>query len=200
MPWNGPVFPTLPGITYPVKRSPNWSSVKNDMLGGKRVRVSNYSYPTYSYELPFSFLRSDSINAEWQTFVGFINSLNGGVNLFGYTDPDDNTVSGQGFGAGDGTTTGPFQLVRSLGGFTEPVFLINGTPTISVAGTPTSAFTIDAYGRVTFTSAPANNAALTWSGSYYWPCRLDEEVTDMSKFLATIWEAKSLKFSSEKLP
>ena len=200
MPWTGPVFPSLPGITYPVKRSPNWSAVKNDALSGKKTRFSLFSYPTYSYEVPFSFLRSDASNLEWQTLMGFINSLNGPVQLFGFIDPDDHTVSNQNFGVGDGATTGPFQLVRAMGGFTEPVFLLNGAPTIKIAGTPTAAFTVDGYGAVTFNSAPANGAALTWTGSYYIPCRLDEDSTDVSKFLTTIWELKALKFSSEKLP
>jgi uncharacterized protein (TIGR02217 family) len=202
MPWTGPIFPSLPGITYPVKRSPTWSAVKNDALSGKRVRYSLFTYPIYAYEVPFSFLRSDTINLEWQTLVGFINSLAGAVQMFGFTDPDDNAVSNQRFGTGDGSTLGPFQLVRALGSFVEPVFLLNGAPTVQVAGVTSSAYTVDGYGRVTFTAgnAPANGAALTWSGSYFMACRLDDDVTDFSKFMVTLWEVKSLKFSSEKLP
>jgi hypothetical protein len=202
MPWTGPVFPSLPGITYPVKRGLTWSGVKNDALSGKRVRFSLFSYPTRSFEVPFSFLRSDNVNAEWQQLEGFINSLNGTTNLFGFTDPDDNTIANQEFAVGDGTTLGPFQLVRALGGFVEPVFLLNGNPTIKVAGTLNTNWVVDAYGRVSFTAgnAPASSAALTWSGSYYVPCRLDEDVTDFSKFLSQIYELKKLSFSSEKLP
>jgi hypothetical protein len=201
MPWTGPVFPTLPGITYPVKRSPNWRAVKQDGLSGKRTRLSLFTDPTYSFELPFSFLRSDSVNLEWQQLQGFINSLNGAVGLFGFTDPDDNSVSGQGFGEGDGTTLGPFQLVRALGGFAEPVFLLNGYPTIYVNGIVNTQWKIDAFGNVFFNSgnAPASGALLSWSGSYYWPCRFDEDTTDFSKFLNQIFELKSLKFTTEKL-
>lgn len=200
MAWTGPVFPSLPGITLPQKRSSNWSGVKQDALSGKRNRTSLFTYPTYSYELPFSMLRSDSVNLEWQQLQGFINSLFGTVLLFGYTDPDDNSVTGQVFGEGDGSTTGPFQLVRTLGNFVEPVFLINGTPTIEVAGSPTSAYTIDNFGRITFNSAPASGAQLTWSGSYYMPCRFDQDTTDFSKFLVQFFELQALKFSTEKLP
>lgn len=201
MPWTGPVFPPLGGETYPKKLTINWSSVKQDALSGRRSRFSLFTYPTHSYELPFSYLRSDS-NAEWQTLAGFINSVNGPVQLFGYADPDDNLAVNQEFAVGDGTTLGPFQLVRSLGGFVEPVFLLNGNPTIKVAGTLTTNWTVDAYGRVTFTSgnAPGSAAAVTWSGEYYIPCRFDEDSTDYNKFLAKIFENKALKFSSEKLP
>ena len=202
MPWTGAVFPSLPGITYPAKRSPNWPTVKQDALSGRRTRVPLQSFPTYNYELQFSFLRSDSVDLEWQQLEGFINSLNGPAQLFGYSDPNDNAVTNQGFGEGDGTTLGPFQLVRSLGGFVIPVYLLNGNPAIKVAGTTNSAWTVDAYGRVTFNSgsAPANGALLTWTGSYYMPCRLDDEVVDFSQFLYQLFELKSLKFSTEKLP
>lgn len=201
MPWAGPVFPALPGITYPRKRSPNWSSVKNDALSGKRIRASLFSYPTYSFELPLSYLKTDSSTQQWQQLIGFINSLNGAVGLFGYSDPLDSSVSNQEFGVGDGTTLGPFQLVRTLGGFTEPVFLLNGAPTIEVGGVSETHFTIDAYGNVTFNSghAPGSAAALTWSGSFYWPCRLDDDTTDFNQFMSNLYEVKSLKFSTEKL-
>ena len=169
-------------------------------LSGKRDRQTLFTYPIYSYEIPFSMLRSDSVNLEWQQLMGFINSLYGGVLLFGYSDPDDNAVTNQEFGVGDGKTTGPFQLVRALGNFVEPVFLINGAPAVEVAGTPTTAFTLDSYGRITFNSPPANGAALTWSGSYYMPCRLDDDTTNFSKFLNQFFELPKLRFSTEKLP
>lgn len=200
MAWAGAVFPSLPLISFPLKRSPMWSAVKQDALSGKRVRYSLFSYPLWSFEIPITGLRTASQYAEWQTFVGFINSLYGTTGLFGYTDIVDNSVTNQAFGTGNGSTKGPFGLVRTLGGFTEPVFLINGTPTVSVNGTPTAAYTIDAYGNITFTNAPANNAALTWTGSFYWPCRFDDDVIDMELFVANIYSVKSVKFSTEKLP
>jgi hypothetical protein len=202
MPWTGAVLPDLPGLTYPRKRSPNWSAVKQDALSGKRTRYSLFSYPTYSYEIPLSYLKTDAVTLQWQTLMAFINSLSGAVGLFGYSDPMDSSVTNQGFGTGDGTTLGPFQLVRSLGGFTEPVFLLNGAPTIEVASTPNTQWTVDQYGNVTFNSghAPASGAALTWGGSYYWPCRLDDDTTEFSQFVSNLFEVKALKFSTEKLP
>jgi hypothetical protein len=197
-----PVFPTLPGITYPVKRTPVWDTVKQDALSGKRTRYPLYTYPIYRYELPFSFLRSDSVNLEWQTLAGFINSVQGAAQLWAYNDPNDSSVTLQLFGAGDGTSVN-FQLVRTLGGFTEPVFLINGSPSIYVASalkTLNTDYTINAYGVVTFTVPPAGGASLQWTGSYYFGCRFDDDVTDFSQFVQLIWELKALKFSSEKLP
>src|ERR1022692_4709484 len=135
-----PLFPSLPGLTYPVKRTANWSGSKLESLGGKKVRTSYFSYPTYSYDLPFSVLRSDATNHEWQTLGGFINSMYGATGLFLYNDPNDNLTSAQGFGVGDGTSV-TFQLVRVLGGFVEPVFFPNVITDIKIAGTSTAAYT-----------------------------------------------------------
>jgi uncharacterized protein (TIGR02217 family) len=200
-----PVFPTLSALGWPVKRPVNWNTVKQDAQSGKRTRVPLYSYPTYSYELTINALSSAAIAfgglvaLEWQTLLGFINSVQGPAQLWAYNDPNDNSATNQDFGTGNGTATA-FQLVRSLGGFTEPVFLVNGTPVIEVAGSPTTPTSISPYGVVNFSSPPANGAALTWSGFFYWPCRFDDDSIEFSNFMSTLAEIKSLKFSTEKLP
>jgi hypothetical protein len=188
------------GITYPRKRTINWSGTRQVSLSGKKTRTSFQSYPTYSYEIPFSFLRSDAANLEWQTFTGFINSLQVGSGLFLYSDPDDNSANAQNFGDGDGVTT-TFQLVRTLGGFTEPVFFpVQPIPTVAVAGVPTAAYTVSPIGQIIFDAPPANATALTWTGAFYWGCRLDDDAIDFDKFMTTIYELKAFKFSTEKLP
>jgi hypothetical protein len=53
----------------------------------------------------------------------------GGFDTFLFTDPDDNAVAAQTFGVGDGDQDA-FQLVRTLGSFTEPVYDLNGAPSI----------------------------------------------------------------------
>lgn len=196
-----PVFPSLPGLAYPVKKSIDWGNgFKWDALSGKRVRAPTRSVPTYSYEVAFNFLRSDTINAELQALQGFVNALQGGSGAFLYQDADDNAVTAQGFGTGDGASP-TFQLVRTFGGFAEPVFApVTPITQVTVAGSPTSAYTVGNYGAITFNSAPANNAALAWTGSFYWVCRFDQDVFDLSNFMLQLYEMKSLKFSTEKLP
>lgn len=194
-----PVFPTLPGITFPVKRSIKWSSTKHESLSGKRVRISYFSYPIYAYELPFNFLRTASAFLEWQTLAGFINELLGGTQAFLYQDPNDFQVTTQVFGTGDGVTT-TFQLVRSLGNFVEPVFAPQ-TPitTVAINGTPTSAYTVSTTGAIVFNTAPSAAANLTWTGQFYWICRFDDDSWTFENFANLLFEMKSLKFSTEKL-
>jgi uncharacterized protein (TIGR02217 family) len=108
------------------------------------------------------------------------------------------------FGTGDGVTT-VFQLVRSFGGFVEPVFALSGTPTIKVAGTGVGSFSVDNYGNVTFASAPANGAALTWTGQFLYYCRFDSDELEIEQMMAAsaaggggLHTVKKITFTTEK--
>jgi uncharacterized protein (TIGR02217 family) len=194
-----PVFPSLPGITFPVKRAAVWSSTKHESLSGKRVRISYYSYPLYQFEVAFNFLRSAAAYLEWQQLAGFINQLTGGTGAFLFQDPNDYQATAQTFGIGDGVTT-TFQLVRSLGGFVEPVFAPDSPiTTIAINGTPTGAYTVSSTGSIVFNTAPSNGAALTWTGTFKWVCRFDDDAWGFENFALNLFELKALKFSSEKL-
>jgi uncharacterized protein (TIGR02217 family) len=123
----------------------------------------------------------------------------GGATYFAFLDPDDNSVTGQPFGTGDGTTT-QFELVRSLTGigFAEPVRNFVST-TIFVNGVSSSSYTIDANGLVNFAGAPGAGAVLTWTGQYRWLCRFDDDSLDLSKFTKDWWNCKSVKFTTDIL-
>lgn len=193
-----PVFPSLPGMAWPVTRAPVWKTLKQQALSGKEIRIPAYTFPLYKWTIPFGVLRQNASTTEFATLLGFINGLSGGALPFYYQDPTDQSVTGQSFGEGDGTTTA-FQLVRAFGGFVEPVQSPNGTPTISVNGTPTSSFTLGAAGVVTFASAPASGATLTWTGSFYWLCRLDDDTAEFSNDMSGLFTLKKLSFTSIKL-
>ena len=195
------VFPSLsilPGRSFPIPRTQRWNTPSADALSGKRIRYPNWTYPQYAYEVPFNVLRSNLGFTEWQQLEGFFASVLGNGLLWAYDDPNDDTVANQLFGTGDGTTTA-FQLVRSLGGQTMPVYIINGTPSFTVGGV-TTAGTVSPYGVVTFASPPAAGAVLEWSGMYYMPCRFDDEMVEFVNFMSGVFSVKSMKFSTEKLP
>lgn len=192
-----PTFPTLPGITWPAKRAPVWSTGQTDAVSGKTSREQRWTYPRWKYTLAYEFLRSDDVNAELQALVGFYNSVGGSARLFQFADPDDGTVSAQAFGTGDGNSTA-FQLLRTFGGFAEPVFAPTGSPTVYVDDVETGV-TIGATGLVTFAEAPANGAALTWSGDFSWLCRFDDDSVTLEKFMDKLWQLGQLTFTTEKL-
>ncbi len=196
-----PTFPSLKGVTFPAKRAPLWKTLHQETVSGQDNPIPLWSYPRWSYELAYDFLRSDNLNLEWQALAAFFNQVQGSALVFQFADPDDGSVTNQGFGTGDGTTT-KFALVRSMSGaggysFVEPVFAPTIT-NIKIAGTPTSAYTLGTQGLVTFTSPPASGAALTWTGTFNWLCRFDDDAADFEKFMNTFWRLQKIKFTTIK--
>lgn len=189
------VFPTLAGVAWPKPKAPIWKTAVQQAVSGRELRAAFRQYPVYKFTLTHDFLRADSTNAELQTLLGFFNARKGSWDSFLYVDPLDNAVTAQGFGTGDGATT-QFQLVRTFGGDIEPVMNLNGNPSVYKAGvlqTLGSGYTVS-NGLVTFATAPANGAALTWTGSYYYRCRFERDSEDFEGFLQDLWSLKKISF------
>jgi uncharacterized protein (TIGR02217 family) len=170
-------------------------------VSGREQRAAFWSYPIWKYSLVYEFLYADAVRAELQTLLGFFNARQGQFDSFLLNDPDDNAVTRQMFGTGDGATT-QFQLLRAYGGFIEPVSFLNATPAVYVASTlktPGTDYTASSTGLVTFTAPPAIGAPLTWTGSYYWRVRFAADSIEVSKFMATLWEAKRVDLMSVKV-
>jgi hypothetical protein len=105
--------------------------------------------------------------------------------------------------AGAAVTQAPAYWPLTADGF-EPVYDLNTLPqvpqlfvngTLKTLGTD---YTISSSALVTFTVAPAANAALTWTGSYYWRCRFDQDLSEFNNFLTQLWELKQLSFVTVK--
>ena len=155
------IYPTLPGLTFGTTRTPIWSTTTKVATSLRDYQSANASYPLYRYKLSYEVLRQTPGYAEMATLVGFFNARQGGFDSFLFLDLDDSSVIGQTFGAGNGSTV-QFQLVRTFGGYVEPVFDVNGPIQIYVAGSLKTAGTdylVGITGVVTFTAAPAAGAA-----------------------------------------
>ena len=189
------VFPSLPGLTWDRERSPEWSTLLQTSVSGKETAVALWSYPRYTYgNLSYDVLRSAQAYAELQTLMGFFNQRQGRFDTFLYNDLDDNSITAQQIGVGDGVTTA-FQLVRSYGGWTDLIHDINGTPLVYVAGVQqTSGWTLGSTGIITFTAAPASSAAITVTFSYYWRCRFTLDKLPFNLAAFQWWELKKLEF------
>lgn len=196
------IFPTLAGLEYPVKRTPEWKTLTQEATSGLEARSAPWTYPRWHWEVSYSKLSSAQAAAEFQTLVDFFNARQGQYDTFLYSDPDDNAVTNQQFGVGDGTTTA-FQLTRQLvaNGFSEPIFNVNGVPVIKDAGVIKTAgadYTISAAGVVTFTYTPTAGHALTWTGAYYFRCRFEDDQSEFNLFLYQLYENKKVRFMSVK--
>lgn len=184
------VFPTFAGIAWPVKRKAMFNTKVLTAKTGREFRASFTSYPTYTIDLSFEYLSL----TDWKALLGFFNLRRGRFDSFLFEDANDKSVVAQSFGTGNGTQT-VFQLVRTLGGFTEPCENINGTPSIYLNGVlQASGYTISSTGVVTFSAAPANTVAITWTGSYYWRVRFEQDSSEFEENMKHFFANKKLAF------
>jgi len=153
-----PVFPSLIGLAYPVKRAPMWKTLHQEAVSGQDNPIPLWSFPRWVYELTYNVLRSDTVNLEWQALAAFFNQVQGSALVFRFADPDHGAAANQNFGTGDGITTS-FPLRRTMTGaggivFTEPVFAPTAITNIAIAGTPIGAYTLGTQGMITLPPRP----------------------------------------------
>ena|ERR1039458_9273102 len=180
--------------------------------------VSFTPYPTYEFEFDLDSVQGNEalLSSITETFRGIFALTQGRAGLFLFVDPQDNAVSyidsgmlgfttGGTITAGDGATVA-FQLARSIGGVAWDIIQFASITGLKVNGTLKYApgdYSVNSTGLVTFTSAPGNNAVLTWVGTFmFGGCRFDADSYDATrKFTKNsgtdIWDIQSIKFTTE---
>jgi len=118
------ILPSLIGLGFDVVRTPVWDTTVQQAISGKETRIARQTYPRWQWELTYNVLRSGAAYGELQQLAGFFNLRQGMFDTFLYADADDNAVTVQAIGTGDGSTK-TFQLIRTFGGFIEPVLAPN---------------------------------------------------------------------------
>lgn len=193
------IFPALAALNWDIVRRPIWATHVQTAASGREQRSSYWTYPVYEWTLSYDVLYADAGTAQdFQTLLGFFNARQGSYDSFLYRDPDDSAVVSQLFATGDGVTT-QFQLERSLGGFVEPIKDLAAAPTVRIGGiVQGSGYSVSSTGVVTFTTAPAQGAPLTWSGSFYFRVRFASDAQDFTNFARALWATKSLKLRGVK--
>lgn len=193
------VFPTFVGLKWSSKKTPGFSTKMQKSIGGKELRAAFYSYPEWSFELSYELLRDGQGFTELKDLVGFFLARQGSFDSFYYREPSDNSVTNQVFGVGDGVKSS-FQLVRTYGGYVEPIFALNGSPSIYDNGSlvSPSLYTIT-NGVVTLTSgAYASGRTLTWTGQFYYVVRFKQDTLQFGQFLKDLWDAQRVELVSVK--
>lgn len=193
-----PIFPTLPGQGWSVKKTPTFSTRVAPHSSGREVRVPLYAHALYQFELSFDALDSSGANAgaqaqSLQTLMGFWMSCNGQLGTFLYVDPTDNTATSQTIATGDGATKS-FLLGRAIGGYYEPVSSVTSIASVTVAGAATTAYTFTAPNTLAFTTAPTSGATIAATFSYGFQCRFLDDVAEFENFLSGLWKIDGLKF------
>lgn len=192
------IFPTFPGLQYDRKRIPKWSTLVQTSVSGKETRIALWSYPRYTYSVSFDLLRSAAAFTELQTLMGFFNLRQGSFDTWLFDDPEDDSVTAQWIGVGDGHTLS-FQLVRSYGAWTDPIKDVQVMSNVYLAGVnQTSGWSVGSTGLLTFTTAPGSGVAITATFSYYWRCRFLADEYEFNLASYQWWECKKLEWISCK--
>ena len=197
------ILPSLIGLGFDVVRTPVWDTIIQQSLSGKETRTARQSAPRWQWELSYNVLRSSAGYNELQQLVGFFNARQGKWDTFLYQDADDYAVTGQQISTGDGITTS-FQLIRSFGGFYEPVLAPKTVSHIYLNGVnQASGWSVNNWGSsnagtVTFTTPPASGTVITADFSYYFPVRMMSDSVDFTLFISGHYKTKKFGFISVK--
>jgi uncharacterized protein (TIGR02217 family) len=187
------IFPILLGISWPVARKREFSTIIQTAQSGKEIRLANYGQARYSFKIPFDYLPGDpAIGTDYQTLFGFMELQYGQLSTFWFQDKYDYQTTLSNFGTGDGITT-TFQLAREQGGASHLIYApwTAPAPIIYINGVlQSSGYTISASGLVTFTAAPGSGLALTATFSYYFVVRFDEDSLEMEQICEPFYQLK----------
>ena len=189
-------LPSFAGLSWDISVSPAFSTKVHRAVSGYEVRAAFMAYPLWTFNLKYDLIRDSVTNNELDTLLGFFNARQGQFDSFLYTDPADSAYTAMAFGTGTGSQT-QFQITRSRGGFVEPVMNLNGAPLIYIAGvlqTVGTNYSISSTGVVTFVTAPAASAALTWTGAFYYRCRFLSDNIAPSQWAQNLYSLSKLDF------
>ncbi len=119
------VYPDFAGLTWPVVKRPIHKTGIKETPSGREFRTRYMTFPRHVIRLSYEWLTE----SEMQQLVGLFNAHGGAFESLLFDDRDDRSVTNQVFAVGDGATTS-FQLARTLGGFVEPIYAVNGAPLV----------------------------------------------------------------------
>jgi len=218
-----PIMPALPlSLAKGLKKAPVFNTIFHETAARRgNCSVSLQPYATWAFEFDLDAVQGNesAVSSVIAQFLGLFMVCNGRNGLWLFTDPQDHAVTSATGGmlnvtpgaaapmssVGDGFST-QFQLARSIGGLAWDIIQnLNGTPTLYVNGVANYDWGIDDTGIVSFNPSlyvPSPTDVLTWSGSFRYLCRFDEDTVNALRCFTTnsgtdLWNVDSVKFSSE---
>jgi Conserved hypothetical protein 2217 (DUF2460) len=209
-----PIFPALPGLTWPVLKASEFSTIQQEAPNFMDTRIQQAQNPRWHWELTFDVLRDTTTLTEYRQLQGLILAVGGKFGDFLFTDPSDNSV-GPALIGGSPNTAAELQVVnddagnyyspvqRNFGGlFYEDITDLNGSiavyanGTLATVGTGAGQYqllgpglTIPGYSfygmYLKWGSAPAT--PVTAQFNFYFRCHFEEDTQDFEQFISTMW-------------
>jgi uncharacterized protein (TIGR02217 family) len=153
---------------YGWEGTPRWSTLITALQNGDEYRNAEWIEARHEFVAPFQNISKEA----YRQIRRMHSACRGMLYAFRFRDQLDFEAENEQFGVGTGGVA-EFQLnkVSEVDGveYVRNVYAIAlGTvPTITVNGTPTTAFTVNLRtGKVLFDSPPALDAVLRWSGTF----------------------------------
>ena len=193
-------FPT--DIAYGSAGGPEYSTDVVITQSGYEQRNSNWSQARARYNVAHGVKTQAQLNA----LVAFFRARKGRADGFRFKDWTDYQASAQAIGTGNGSNK-VFQLQKNYidGSVTETRTIakpVAGTVNIYVNGTlqNTSAYALDTTtGLVTFTTAPANAAAITADFQFDVPVRFDTDKLNLNMQMVDLGSITGISLVELKL-
>jgi uncharacterized protein (TIGR02217 family) len=165
---------------------PTFRNVIQEAISGNEQRFAQWTKCKCVGNLTYGLQNSADKLGDFYAILALWRGHFGSLYPFRFRDWGDYTATNEVFGTGDGTKTAfqlsktydpQFILLGTAGSFfyVRAITLLASTPVIKINNVLTTAYTISASGVVTFTTAPAAAAQLTWSGEFDVPVRFDTD-------------------------
>jgi hypothetical protein len=133
------LFPTLPGLTWDVKRKPCFHTLVQTVATGYSVRLPLLADPLWEFTCSFEFLRDDVPHDEFNLLEGFFLSRKGQFDSFlldlgSLTKNSDDSALEDQLLPIDANGNAPLVRLRGASQYAESVYEINGVPAIKKNG------------------------------------------------------------------
>lgn len=208
------VYPDLPGLAWPITKTPQMKTLTQVSANGKEKSAALWTYPKWNFRLSYNYLRdNETRNSVFKTILGFFLQRHGSHDDFLFLDKSDFLVTDQLIGVGNGTMK-TYQLVRTIGGFSEPVYGVDlreaynfMSPAFAVKDRPAvffngvlqeNGFTLSQDGVLVFAAAPPSGTVITATFLFYYRVRFKNDMMDFEQFSSQLWSANTVEFVSQK--
>ena len=201
-----PSFPSLPGLSWPVKRTPRAGMTRSAIsVSGRVARLALWANPLFDFELTFDGLASNAnypglfANSK-QMLEGFFLEMQGSYGVFAFEDVTDSNQFGAVLGVGDGTTTA-FTAQRSIGPYQGPADYILNVGAVYVNGSQQigSAWSLSYPNTIVFATAPISGAVLTLDFWWAYSVTFAEDTLDFDEFMSNLYSIGSVKLRGIRL-
>jgi uncharacterized protein (TIGR02217 family) len=198
------LLPSLPGLAWNTVRRPKFSTPIAPHVSGREVRISNYAYPIWEWEMSYEFLRAGA-EQELQTLIGFFLARRGQFDTFLFLDPEeqDNALTAVTVGTGDAAQT-KWTLFKTWAGFAEPCGYVDPASVhvyFTASGATveqTSGWTFVSPNQIDFATPPPTGTVITADYAWYYRVRFGEDSQDYNNFMFNLFELKKMTVVSVK--